>query len=60
MIVEIKKKNEKNSQELFNVRSIRVSTNSFIVRQLGSQEKKFSFKNYELINVERVNEINRC
>ena len=60
MIVEIKQKNEKNSQELFNVRSIRVSTNSFIVRQLGSQEKKFSFKNYELINVERVNEINRC
>ena len=60
MIVEIKKKSEKNSQELFNVRSIRVSTNSFIIRQLGSQEKKFSFKNYELINVERANEINRC
>ena len=54
MVVEIKKKNEKNSQEFFNVRSIRVSTNSFIVRQLGSQEKKFPFKNFDLVGVSKL------
>lgn len=54
MVVEIKKKSEKNPQSIFNVKSIRVSTSSFIVRQLGNPEKKFSFKNYDLVNVEKV------
>lgn len=53
MVVEIKKKDEKTSREIFNVHSIRVSVNSFIVRKLGEREEKFSFRKYDLLNVER-------
>lgn len=54
MIVEIRKKGDKKSENINNVRSIRFSTNSFVLRKLGELEKKYSFKKFELLNVEKI------
>ena len=54
MIIEIRKKGDKNSQNIMNVRSIRVSSSSFIVRKLGELEKTYPFKKFELLNVEKI------
>ena len=54
MIVKVRKKGDKNSQNIMNVRSIRVSSSSFIIRKLGEIEKKYPFKRFELLNVEKI------